>query len=161
MQLYKITEELLEAANHEGEELTEDELHVRLNRLAMEFSDKAEGITRLIKNIDAYASAADEEAKRLQQVKKTAQNRAQWLKRYLQQHMQMLELNKLQAGVFRLGIQKNPPRVVVDDPGQIPMEYAEEITELRIDKTALKSALQDGRKIPGAHIEQVESLRIR
>jgi len=161
MKLYEITEELLEAANHEGDELTEEELHQRLNNLAMNFSDKAEGITRLIKNIDAYASAADEEAKRLQAVRKSAQNRAQWLKRYLQDNMQALELTKLQAGVFRLGIQKNPPRVVVDDPGQIPMEYAEEITELRIDKTALKSALQEGQQIPGVHIEQGESLRIR
>jgi len=161
MKLYEITEELLEAANHEGDELTEEELHLRLNNLAMDFSDKAEGITRLIKNIDAYANAADEEAKRLQAVKKSAQNRAQWLKRYLQDNMQALELTKLQAGVFRLGIQKNPPRVVVDDPGQIPMEYAEEITELRIDKTALKSALLEGQQIPGVHIEQGESLRIR
>lgn len=161
MKLYEITDELLEAASHEGGELTEVELHQRLNSLAMEFSDKAEGITRLIKNIDAYASAADEEAKRLQAVKKSAQNRAQWLKRYLQENMQALELTKLQAGVFRLGIQKNPPRVVVDDPGLIPMEYAEEVTELRIDKTALKSALQEGQQIPGVHIEQGESLRIR
>lgn len=161
MKLYEITEELLEAANHEGDELTEQELHQRLNNLAMDFSDKAEGITRLIKNIDAYANAADEEAKRLQAVKKSAQNRAQWLKRYLQDNMRALELTKLQAGVFRLGIQKNPPRVVVDDPGQIPMEYAEEITELRIDKNALKSALQEGQQIPGVHIEQGESLRIR
>lgn len=161
MQLYKITDELLEAANHEGDELTEEELHQRLNSLAMEFSDKAEAITRLIKNIDAYASAVDEEAKRLQAVKKSAQNRAQWLKRYLQQNMQALELTKLQAGVFRLGIQKNPPRVVVDDPGQIPMDYAEEVTELKIDKAALKSALQEGQTVPGAHIEQGESLRIR
>jgi hypothetical protein len=161
MKLYEITEELLEAANHEGEELTEDELHQRLNNLAMSFTSKAEGVTKLIKNIDAYASAADEEAKRLQAVRKSAQNRAQWLKRYLQENMQALGLTKLQAGVFRLGIQKNPPRVVVDDPGQIPMEYAEEITELRIDKAALKSALQEGQQIPGAHIEQGESLRIR
>ncbi len=161
MQLYKITDELLEAANHEGDELTEEELHRRLNSLAMEFTAKAEAITRLIKNIDAYASAVDEEGKRLQAVKKSAQNRAQWLKHYLQQNMQALEITKLQAGVFRLGIQKNPPRVVVDDPDQIPRDYAEEVTELRIDKNALKSALQAGQNVPGAHIEQGESLRIR
>jgi hypothetical protein len=160
MQLYKITEELLEAATG-GDDLEEQELHQRLNALAMDFTEKSENVIKAIRNLEAFATGCGSEAERLTRQKRATENRVKWLKNYLRENMTELGLKKLEAGTFKVAIQRNPPRVVVDDPGQIPMEYAEEITELRIDKSALKSALQEGQQIPGVHIEQGESLRIR
>ncbi|MDY0291592.1 MAG: siphovirus Gp157 family protein [Desulfuromonadaceae bacterium] len=160
MKLYEITEELLEAATG-GDELEEQELHQRLNALAMDFSEKSENIIKAVRNLEAFATGCGSEAERLTRQKRATENRVKWLKNYLRTNMAELGLKRLEAGTFKVAIQKNPARVVIDDPGQIPMEYAEEVTELRIDKSALKSALQEGQQIPGVHIEQGESLRIR
>jgi hypothetical protein len=161
MQLYKITEELLEAANPEGDELTEEELHQRLNALAMDFTEKSENIIKAVRNLEAFATGCGSEAERLTRQKRATENRAKWLKNYLRTNMAELGLKRLEAGTFKVAIRKNPPRVVVDDLDQIPTNFTEVITETRVDKSALKSALQEGQQIPGAHIEQGESLRIR
>ncbi len=157
--LYEIADELLRLS--QDDELSEQDLTDQLNALAGDFTHKAENIARLVRNLESDATAFDAEAKRLADHKKSAQNRAQWLKRYLQDNMTALELKQLQAGVFRLGVQKNPPRVVIDSEAELPQQYLEQITEIRIDKNAIKNAITAGATVPGAHIEQGESLRIR
>ncbi len=157
--LYSVADELLTISHNE--EMAEEELVERLNDLASAFTDKAEGISKLIRNLESDAAAYDEESKRLAANKKTAQNRIAWLKRYIHDNMTALDLKQLKAGVFKLGVQKNPPRVVIDDEGRLPEQYLEQITETRIDKNAIKDALQQGAVIPGAHLEQGDSLRIR
>jgi hypothetical protein len=162
MKLYEITEELLEAANPgESDELTEEELRQRLNALAMDFTEKSENIIKAIRNLEAFATGCGSEAERLTRQKRATENRVKWLKSYLHTNMSELGLKKLEAGTFKVAIQKNPPKVAIDDLDQIPASFIEVITETRVDKTALKSALQEGQQIPGAHIEQGESLRIR
>ncbi|MBN2644625.1 MAG: siphovirus Gp157 family protein [Desulfuromonadaceae bacterium] len=157
--LYEIADELLRLS--QSDELTEQELTEQLNNLVGDFTTKAENIARLVRNLESDATAYDTEAKRLADHKKSAQNRAQWLKRYLTDNMNCLELKRLDAGLFKLAIQKNPPRVVIDAEAELPPQYLEQITEIRIDKNAIKDAITAGATVPGAHIEQGESLRIR
>lgn len=157
--LYSIADELLTIS--QTEEIDETELIEQLDALASAFTDKAEDISKLIRNLESDAAAYDEESKRLSANKKTAQNRITSLKRYIQDNMTALDLKQLKAGVFKLGVQKNPPRVVIEDESRLPEQYLEQFTETRIDKSAIKDALQQGTVVPGAHLEQGESLRIR
>ena len=64
---------------------------------------------------------------------------------------------KTQLHTFR--IQKNGGKRALTIDGEVPKEYTKTITENDTDK--IRQALEDGKKLPFAHLEpQSESLRI-
>lgn len=55
-------------------------------------------------------------------------------------------------------IRKNRPSVVIDDETKIPAKYTTQKITITPDKTKIKKAIQNGKKVAGAHIEQGEKL---
>jgi hypothetical protein len=55
-------------------------------------------------------------------------------------------------------VRKNPPAVIVDDLTKIPTRYMRQKIQVDVDKVAIKSAIDAGEKVDGAHIEQGEKL---
>jgi GTP-dependent phosphoenolpyruvate carboxykinase len=132
----------------------------RFDALAVAFEHKAEAITHFTGELDGFIAMGKEEIKRIQARVKTAENRKQSLKEYLQGCMQEAEIYELKFGTKSVKIAKNPPRVVIDSAEKVPAEFKTVETVTTIDKNALKKALKS-KHIDGAHLEQGESLRIR
>ena len=59
-----------------------------------------------------------------------------------------------------LSIRKNPPSVTIDDQSKIPDRFIRTITEVSVDKAALREELKI-REVPGARLEAGERLEIR
>ena len=81
------------------------------------------------------------------------------MKQSLQIAMETVGKEKMKTDYYSYTIQKNPPKLVLDDERIVPDDYF--VTKRELDKTSLKDALKTGQEVRGAHLEQTESLRIR
>jgi hypothetical protein len=81
------------------------------------------------------------------------------MKEALQNAMFITGKTKFKTDLFNFNIQKNPPRLVIDKPEEVPEEYLIP-QEPKIDTKAIKEILKE-HKLPFARLEQSESLRIR
>ena len=128
----------------------------------MAIEEKALNISKWMANLSSESDAYENEIKRLSDHKKAVDNKNKWLKQYLQTCMEVAGLQKIKAGTFSLTLQKNPPKLIVDDEKAIPASYLTIVPEhTEVNKAELKDALKNGNEIPGARLECGTSLRIR
>ena len=161
--LYELTGKWLEVYEMAGE-VEPEVIDDTLESIEGEIESKAIGYGMVIKQLEADASALAEEIKRLQAKKKAAENTVDRMKARLQESMNVIGTKKITTPLFSFGIQKNPPKVVIDDPSKIYDGFLIP-QEPKIDTAAIKEALKNEDEAPLwkgiAHLEQGESLRIR
>jgi len=175
MTLYEITdeirtlEELIDQALHSEDgsprELTPEEketLSGYVDEMAGKFSDKAERICRFMREQETLAEACKAEEDRLGKLRKTRERKALVLKNLVQFAMERVGMEKADAGVFKLAIQKNPPSVLIDNESAIPANFMREVPATYCpDKKLLAEALKDGQDVPGARLVQTKGLRVK
>lgn len=156
MTLYEIAPELREAVMAED---FDDQL---VTDLSIAFEHKAGGMMAIADELGAFVAMAKDEEKRIAAKRRAVENRIKRMKDYLQNCMETAEIFEVEAGTRKIALQKNPPKVVVDDEQSIPPRFFTVIPEtFQLDKSALKDALKAGEEIDGAHMEQGMSLRVR
>ena len=161
MTIYELTDEykqLLMMA--EDGDVEPDIFQDTLEAMDGELEDKADGYAKVISQINADIAGVDSEIKRLQGRKKAMENNTRAMKEALQWMMEQTDKKKFKTGLFSFGIQKNPPAVVIDDESRVAHDYLIPQPP-KVDKKAIKGALDEGFSFDWCHIEQSESLRIR
>ena len=151
---------LADEIDQSGEELTDDQLQ-RLQQLELELPQKVDGYCALRREWEAYADAADEEAKRLKALAQVKRNAADRLWKALATELAALGLENYRTQRFYAYFQKSPPAVKVDvDAVNLPALY-QRIT-ITPDLKELAKAARDGLRLPdGVRIEQGTSLRLK
>lgn len=162
--LYALSEQLArindEIISEEG--VISEALEVKLDELLPKIQDKASSLSRWLKNIDGKTLAFDSELDRLQKRKQAMVNLKERLKTYLKQSMEVAGMTKIEAGVFTVAIQTNPPAVEIIDKNLIPSRYEDVIPEQYVvSKARLKDDLMAGKEIPGAVLRRGTHIRIR
>lgn len=157
MNLYELSQNYLAVQEMD---LDEDTLRDTLDSIEETFEDKAENIAKLYRTVEAEEKAFEVEEKRFYAMKKTAANKKQFLKQYLEDNMRLIGKTKFKAGVFNFAIQNNPPSVEIYDETLIPEQYLVE-QPAKIDKAGIKELLKQGEEVPGAELKQTKGLRIR
>ena len=155
MKLYEITDAYLSL---DEAEKTEDVIKV-LDGIKDEFDKKAENTVKVIRNFEADIQALRDEEKRLADKRRSLEKKKEDLKEYLYFNMERLNLQKINAGIFDINIQKNPQSIKIIDDATIPEKY--KIASYRIDKKTLKDDIKNGVEIEGAQLVQTEGIRIR
>jgi len=158
--LYELTgqyRELLELA--ESEELDKQLIADTLEGLDGEIEIKADGYAKVIRELEGKTAVLKDEIDRLSKRKSVIENNIKSMKEALQNAMFITGKTKFKTDLFNFNIQKNPPRLVIDKPEEVPEEYLIP-QEPKIDTSAIKEALKQ-QELPFAHLEQSESLRIR
>lgn len=163
--LYELTQEYTELlAMLEDPEMDEQVIADTLEGLSGEIEAKADGYARVIKQMDADSKAIKAEEERLYNRRKSLENRISYLKSRLQFAMELTGSTKIKTELFNIGIQKNPAKVVIDDPTKIPEGFLIP-QDPKVDTAAIKESLKSEDEAPIwdgiAHLEQSESLRIR
>lgn len=161
MTLYDLTDEyrfLLELA--EDPDVDPDTLADTLEALGGEIEDKADGYAKVMKQLEADAAALKAEEKRLARRRSACENSIARMKKALQTTMETTGKTKFKTNLFSFWIQKNAPRLVVDNEKKVPAEYFVQPDPVRND-AAIKKALNEGAKYDWCHMEQTESLRIK
>jgi hypothetical protein len=125
------------------------------------FESKAERICKFRANLMASAKAMKDEEERLAKRRKATELKAEALKWILETVMERTKMDKVEAGIFRVRFQKNPPSVFVTRESDIPAEFWKIIPETRqLDKRLILDELKTGGQVPGASLVQGRSLRI-
>lgn len=124
---------------------------------------KADNYARIIRELESKIAGLKTEIDRMTARKKSMENNIGWLKRNLQDAMEMTGKTKFKTELFSFGIQANPASVVIDEQyiENIPAEYLIP-QEPKLDKKKLAEDLKAGVDLEGiAHLEQGRSLRIK
>lgn len=156
MTLYEINEQIIKAIElgfdpETGEILDES----ALEQLQLDRDEKIENICLFIKDLKAEAAALDAEKKNLDARASVAKKKSDSLSRYLQA---MLAGEKFKTARCSISYRKTSA-VIVDDENELP-ELCVRIRK-EPNKTAIKDYINAGVSVPGAHIEDRQSMIIK
>jgi hypothetical protein len=90
------------------------ELAELLDQVSADFTTKAERVGLFIRELNATGKAIKEEEERLRARRKSIENTADGLKRYLEMNMLIAEKMRIDRPLITLRIQKNPPSCKVE-----------------------------------------------
>jgi len=164
LSLYQLSSTYLEALDN----LTDPEMDLpieavtdTLEGLSGEMEEKAINVAKFMRNIEATANAIKEAETAMAKRRKALENRASWMKDYLKGSMEHTGITKIECPYFKLSIQKNPAAVNIINEDTIPDKFKEQVISWKVDKTAIKKAIQSGKTIPGAKLLNGTRLAIR
>lgn len=130
--------------------------------VAGEIEQKAENVCKFIKMLDTTAEQFKTEEERIRGARKALENRAERVRDYMKQALLNANIDKVNAGTFKVSVGLSPGSVTIDDLASIPPRFLTIIPEqYQPDKAAIKLAIKAGEDVPGAHIEAGFMLRIR
>jgi hypothetical protein len=160
--LYEIDQDILDCVDLETGEILDTE---KLDALQMERERKLEGVALWIKDMKAEAAAVKEEADKLTARKKALENKMEGLKAWLLMALNGEKLKTPRCNVY----QTHNQRVAVADEAKLisflqTLEEPEKFLRFKdpeLKRDEIKKALKDGTIIPGAELEETESVVIK
>lgn len=152
--LYEIDSEIVECVDTETGEIIDAE---KLDALEMERDEKIESIILWRKDILAEAKAVKEEADSLTDRVKKLNNKADSLKEWIAKALNGDKFKTTKCSVSY----RASKSTVIDNFADIPEEYYKLPNESWVSKDAVKKAIEEGKTIPGAHIEEKTSIIIK
>lgn len=163
MKLYQIKNEYLMALYElsSDESLTPQIIEDSLAGIEAELKEKALSIGAYIKNCESDIEAITKYIKDMQLKRTRLTSKIESLEHYLITTMQACNQKKFEGVEFNIALRENAEHVVIDDTSKIEEKYYEEIIDRKLNKIALKTAIQNGEKIEGAHLERTISLTIK
>lgn len=158
--LYKIDNRILSLVNSPDPVTGEIDMEA-LTQLELDQELKQQNVALYIKTTELQADVIDHEIKRLKAMKEAAERRVDWLKQYLQRSMELADVTELSFGVHTLKIKNNPPSVVVYNEELLEPEFKTQVITTKVDKLAIKKAIQAGKEVSGAELVQSKRLDIK
>lgn len=161
--LYEINgdlENLIEQARIEAEEndgIVSDDLFKAIEELGIERDEKIEGVALHIKEVNAYLVSIKNEEDRLRKIKLAASKEIDGLKLFLSNALSGEKFTTEKCNIsFRKSV-----ATIIEDENIIPKEYIKEKVTTSPDKTAIKNAINAGKEIPGAYLQENKNITIK
>lgn len=161
MNLYELEGNLLHVVELANSSKPEDQqlFADTIESLQDSIADKAIGYGKVINQLVADKKQLADKIKHDQERMRALSNNISRLKLALQHGMETAGKDKIKDIDLSIWIQNNPVSVVVTSDKLIPGEFTE--VEKKLNKTAIKQALNDGEDVPGAKLVQTRSIRIK
>jgi Siphovirus Gp157 len=127
-----------------------------------EFEDKAVAVAQMVLTLkaqsEAVAAIAKAQAERAERIK----SRMESLKHYLLLQLQVVGRERIETDELVIRRQNNPPSVYVTNEYAVPKEYWVQppAPPPRIDRLAIKEAIEAGVEVEGCFLEKGEHVRI-
>lgn len=137
-----------------GEILSSDALHA----VEAQAAEKIEATALYLRELDAEAKAAKDEADRMIARVKSMQKRSDYLKSMLLDALHAT--GKVKTGRVTVSI-RTTKAVEIAEGADLPEAYTTVKTTVTPNKVAIKQALLDGVEVPGCSLEARESVSIR
>ena len=172
MELYKITANYRELFDtfDDCDDLSDDEIQAYFDTLEAiedEFEIKAENIGCFVKELNGDIDLLSAEIEALKARKSAKKKLVTRLKAMLVDNMQATGKKKIDRSRAKLSLRNNPESANFASEAKF-IKWAKEnkreylrFPEPEIDKTAVKKALQNGEKIPGASLIRTVSVIIK
>lgn len=158
MTLYQINEQLRNAIEYGCDPETGEIIDTEaLEALEMARDEKIENICLFIKDLKAEAAAIKAEKDALDARMKASTRKAEQLTNYLQQE---LAGEKFKTSKVAISYRKTQA-VTIFDLDALPMDYIRIKTSTEPDKVLIKEAIKAGESVPGAAMEERQSMTIK
>jgi len=167
MKLYELSDQLQQAMDlledqidHETGEIIPGDYEAAeelLHETQESFDRKALDVACAIKSFSAEADAINDEIKRLTQRKRSAENKARWLKCYLSNHIDAGP--KYSDARANIGWRKST--AVEVDEAQLPEDEQYWRVKREVNRSAIADLLKQGQTVPGAELVVRENISIR
>lgn len=166
MTLYEINAQIRDILDRMYEEVDEDtgevndELMTQLAEMNEARDMKLDNIGAYIKNLDAEAKAIKDEIDALKKRYESKKNKIESLKEYVANDLQYHGDTKKESARVVFSFRKSKA-VEITDESLIPKDYIVTKTETRVDKIAIKHAIDECCEVPGAVLVDRVSLQIK
>ncbi len=150
--LYEINQEILACIDEETGEVFDSH---RFDELNMALTDKLEGISCWVKNLEAEAAALKAEEQAFAARRKSAENKAASLKNYLAGYLQGCPFETLRV---KISFRKSES-LEVSETAVVPEEYLKHTVE--VNKADLKKAVKSGLVLDGVQLVQKQNISIK
>lgn len=158
MTLYEINEQLRNAIEFGCDPETGEIIDTAaLEELEMARDEKIENICLFIKDLKAEAAAIKAEKDALDTRMKASAKKAESLTNYLQQQ---LAGEKFKTSKVAISYRKTQA-VTIFDFDALPADYIRIKTSTEPDKVLIKEAIKAGETVPGAELEERQSMTIK
>lgn len=159
--LYQITSSI--PALMENDEITEDikeQIKQELNQL---LENKSKNIIGYIRNTDLTIEAMKQEEKRIADIRKSLERKQESFKTYVKECMDNNNIQKVETEIGTISLAKSPISVEIIDEEQVPNEFKNIVTEVKIDKKKIADNFKATGEVPtGTKINtDNKSLRIK
>lgn len=164
LSLYQLSGSYLQALDFLTDpetDLPAEVINDTLEALGGELEDKAVNVAKFLRNMEAMAEAIKAAEESMEKRRKALEARVKWMKAYLKGNMERTGINKIECPYFKLSIQKNPAAVNVINEDVIPEQFKEQVITWKLDKTAIKKAIESGQAVPGAELVNGTRLSIK
>ena len=155
--LYELTNDYLKVLAMAEDD--EDGYIDTLESIEFEIEEKADGIAKVLAELDGNVNMLKAEEERLYNKRKAIENNSKRLKTYLEEQMILLDKKKFKTELFSFNVQKNAPSLEVTKEDNIPEEFY--VMERKLQRSELLKAIKEGLEVEGVDIKQTESLRIK
>lgn len=146
---------------------SEEELAKKIDEVSLDLDTKIENIGCYIKNLEADVEALKKEEDNLKARRKSAENKIEGLKRYLNGYLMACFPKdedrakwKFKSPKVVLGYRKSSS-VEVPDIEKLDKKYLKITTKVDPDKKAIGDAIKSGKEVIGAFIKQNVNLSIK
>ena len=120
----------------------------------------ADGI-EYIKWQEEWVDTLDREIKRLQGLKKSRENRVKRVRAGYAEFLTAIGKKKIETLRGNMTVAAPSVSTKVDNIDDVPDAYKRTTVKIDADLTAIKQAIQGGHNVPGAHLEEKPSIRIK
>lgn len=157
MNLYEISSQYLQILNGDEDGVIDENA---LNQINDTLENKADNYAKFIANMKSDIDGIDSEIKRLQDRKKSMQNKVDYLKGNLQKAMQTTGKTKFKTDLFSFSVVRNGGKAPIVLTADVPKSWCK--VEYNPDKERIREALESGEKLRFAEIgDKGEHLNIR
>lgn len=163
--LYEITNDIqrldyLLSTLEEDDTDTEEAIKDTMESLQLMLQQKNSNIIRYVLDLNKKSDIISDEIKRLQALKKQADNRVDRIKEYVSDVMIKLNYNKVETDFGTFSFRKSES-VEIEDSTKIPDEFVEVVIERKPDKTAIKKAIKDNKVVEGVKLVTKNNLQVK
>lgn len=130
-----------------------------LSSLAGDIVDKVHACCIVVRTMTAEAEAVEAEEKRLYARRKAIESAADRLRAYMTVELASIGMLSVRTSLFSVSLVQNKGKLVVTDESALPPTMFRSVPKL--DSEAVRSAIERGEKVDGAHIQPSQSIRIR
>ena len=130
--------------------------------VAGEIEAKAEGYCKFLATVETTIEQFKAEEKRIADARKSLENKVKRAKERMKECLLAANIDKVNAGTFKISIGLSPGTVEIDDMDKVPQRFCTLVpAQYTPDKNAIKAAIKAGEHVPGCHIEAGTVMRIR
>ncbi|PNZ40901.1 siphovirus Gp157 family protein [Staphylococcus simulans] len=158
--LYNLSEGYKEVLDKMDEGYSFEDIKDTLDAIKADMDTKVDNIIGLKRSAEGDVEIINKEIKRLQTLKKQKLNLADKLKGYLQDMLEVQELDNYRTSKNYVFKKRNAPSKSVTDEKLIPDEYWLSQAP-KLNAKQLTDDLKAGKEVPGAELKVTESLVIR